>query len=173
MKTQSDGPPVDEVHVFADYLAEWKSAETNARAIREIASLRCNGQLDKTTTDPAGNSRNSSGSTVLTEYSRAGLILNAWPLSKVADSLALLESFVSPSLGPPQLIVHPRCQSLIQAMQCYRRAKRAGQWLDRPDDPQHPYEDLVDALRGGLRAHYPNGRVPKSNLSHVKASRIF
>ena len=28
---------VDEVHVFADYLAEGRSAEANARAIRELA----------------------------------------------------------------------------------------------------------------------------------------
>ena len=78
----------------------------------------------------------------------------------MADGLALLESFVSPSVGPPQLLVHPRCEPLIQAFQCYRRAKRAGQWLDQPEDPQHPHEDLVDALRGGLRASYPRGTDP-------------
>ena len=165
--------PVDVVHVFADYLSEGRSAEANARAIREMAKLRCEGFLHHATTDPAGNSRNAVGPTVLAEYSRSGLILNAWPLGRVADSLALLESFVSPSVGEPQLVVHSRCESLIQAMQCYRRAKRAGQWLDRPDDPQHPYEDLVDALRGGLRAKYPGGRIPSSNLTRVKASSVF
>jgi hypothetical protein len=164
---------VDQVRVFADYLSEGKSAEANARAIRDLAVTRCNGRLQKSTTDPAGNSRNAIGLTVLAEYARSGLILNAWPLGKVADGLALLDSFVTPSVGPSQLQVHPRCVSLIQAMQCYRRAKRGGQWLDRPDDPQHPYEDLVDALRGGLLAHYPSGRVPKSNLTRVNARQVM
>jgi hypothetical protein len=171
--TGSGSDSLEAIHVFADYLAEGKSAEANARAIRDVAVTRCQGQLHHATTDPAGNSRNAVGPTVLAEYARAGLILNAWPFGKVADGLALLESFVSPSVGPVQLLVHPRCQALIQAMQCYRRAKRGGQWLDRPDDPQHPYEDLVDALRGGLRAHYPVGRVPKSNLLRVHASKVL
>jgi hypothetical protein len=168
-----DGNKIEHIHVFADYLSEAKSAEANARAIREVATARCLGRIDHASTDPAGNSRNAIGPTVLAEYARSGLMLNAWPLSKVADSLALLDSFVNPSNGNPQLLIHPRCVSLIQAMQCYRRAKRAGQWLDRPDDPQHPYEDLVDALRGGLKAHYPNGRVPKSNLLRVPARRAM
>jgi hypothetical protein len=170
---EADQGSFEQVRVFADYLSEGKSAEANARAIRELANVRCQGRLKHSTTDPAGNSRNAIGPTVLAEYARAGLILEAWPYGKVADGLALLESFVSPSVGPAQLIVHPRCVALIQAMQCYRRAKRGGQWLDRPDDPQHPYEDLVDALRGGLRAHYPSGRVPKSNLIRVNARKVM
>ena len=104
-RPDNDGP-VDEVHVFADYLSEGLSAESNARAIRELAVQHCQGMLHYTTTDPAGNSRNAVGPTVLAEYSRSGLILDAWPLGKVADSLALLDSFISPSLGLPQLVVH-------------------------------------------------------------------
>jgi hypothetical protein len=170
---RNDEGPFDEIHVFADYLAEGRSAETNARAIRDVATARCNGVFRYAMTDPAGNSRNAIGPTVLAEYSRSGLILNAWPYSKVADSLALLESFVSPSVGPSQLLVHPRCVGLIDAFQCYRRAKRAGQWQDRPEDPQHPYEDLIDALRGGVMAHYPSGRIPKSNMLYMNARLII
>ena len=91
----------------------------------------------------------------------------------MADGLALLESFISPADGTPRLLVHPRCTALIRALQCYRRAKRAGQWLDRPADPQHPHEDLVDALRGGLKAHYPEGRTAQSTLNRVKARQVF
>ncbi len=43
------------------------------------------------------------------------------------------------------------------------RAKRGGQWADFPEDPQHPHEDVMDALRGVLFARFgaplPNGRV--------------
>jgi hypothetical protein len=173
--TERDDPNglVDVVYVFADYLTEGLSAEANARAIRDMVGLRCNGKLHHRKTDPAGNARSAMGGTVLNEYARSGLILEAWPLSKVADGLALLESFISPSVGKPQLIVHPRCEDLIRALQCYRRAKRAGQWTDKPEDPQHPHEDLVDALRGGLRAHYPEGRMPPSNLAFVKGNRVI
>ena len=170
---KNDEVSYDAIHVFADYLAEGRSAEANARAIREMATTRCNGRLRHATTDPAGNSRNAIGPTVLAEYSRSGLILNAWPYSRVADGLALLESFVAPSVGITQILVHPRCKSLIEAFQCYRRAKRGGQWLDRPEDPQHPYEDLIDALRGGLLAHYPEGRTGKSNLPRVNARKVL
>ena len=165
--------PTEVVHVFADYLSEGRSAEANARAIREMAGLRCDGILHHATTDPAGNSRNAVGPTVLAEYARSGLFLDAWPYGKVADSLALLESFIRPSIGSPQLLVHPRCEALIRALQCYRRAKRGGQWIDRPEDPQHPHEDLVDALRGGLRAKYPGGRTPPSNLTRVPARKVL
>jgi hypothetical protein len=165
--------PVDVVRVFADYLSEGRPAEANARAIRDLAGRRCDGRLNHSTTDPAGKSRNAVGPTVLAEYARAGLILEAWPLGKVADGLALLDSFISPSVGDPQLLVHPRCESLICALQSYRRAKRAGQWLDKPEDPQHPHEDLVDALRGGVRARYPEGRTPKSNWTFVNAKSVF
>ncbi len=165
--------PVDMVHVFADYLSEGLSAEANARAIRALAGRLCEGRLHHSTTDPAGKSRNAVGPTVLAEYARSGLILEAWPYSKVADGLALLESFIGPSVAPSQLLVNPRCVDLIRALQCYRRAKRAGQWLDKPEDPQHPHEDLVDALRGGLRAKYPEGRTLPSKLTYVNARKFI
>ena len=171
--TVRDETLTDVIHVFADYLSEGLSAESNARAIRLLASQRCHGVLNHCTTDPAGKSRNAVGPTVLAEYARAGLILNAWPHSKVSDSLALLESFIMPSIGKTQLLVHPRCEPLIRALQGYRRAKRAGQWMDKPEDPQHPHEDLVDALRGGLRARYPEGRTAPSNLQFVQANKVF
>jgi hypothetical protein len=58
-------------------------------------------------------------------------------------------------------------------MQNYRRAKRGGQWQDWPEDPQHPHEELVDALRGGLRTYFPNGRCPEPNYARVSARRVF
>ncbi len=165
--------PVAEVRIFADYLAEGLSAESNAKAILKVTQERCLGILHHATTDPAGKSRTSIGPTVLGEYMRAHLKLDAWPLAKVADSLALLDSFINPADGTPRLLVHPRCKDTILALQGYRRAKRGGQWLDFPADPQHPHEDLVDALRGGLTAHYPEGRNPKSSLIRVKATQVF
>ncbi len=164
----------EEVRVFADYLAENLPAEANARAILEVARTHCNGRIDVVSTDPAGGARNPVGPTVIAEYERVGLRpLRRWPVGSVADGLALVESFVSPADGRARLAVHPRCGSTIHALSGYRRAKRGGQWQDYPEDPQHPHEDLVDALRGGLRVCYPEGRALKPNYSRIAARRVF
>ncbi len=156
---EKNGVKVDQVRVFADYLAEGVGAEKNGIEIKKVAEARCEGKARWRTTDPAGKSRTSIGPTVLGEYRRAGLELDPWPTCKVSESLALLDSFINPADDTiKQLLVHPRCKATINALQSYRRAKRGGQLLDEPADPQHPYEDLVDALRGGLKAHYPHGR---------------
>jgi hypothetical protein len=171
---KGDGPDGDEVRVFADYLAEDRSAERNARELLELARSRCNGRLDVVSTDPAGGARNPVGPTVIGEYERVGLRpLRRWPVGSVADGLALVESFVEPASGGPRLLVHPRCEATIRAFAGYRRARRGGQWQDHPEDPQHPHEDLLDALRGGLRLSYPQGRAPAATLRRVSARRVF
>lgn len=166
--------PVDQVRLFADYLAEGQTAEGNARAILEVARARCNGRFDVVSTDPAGGARNPVGPTVIAEYERAGLRpLRRWPVGSVADGLALVESFVQPADGRPRLIVHPRCRPTIAALSSYRRARRGGQWQDYPEDPQHPHEDLVDALRGGLRTCFPEGRNPAPQYARVPFRSVF
>jgi hypothetical protein len=168
------GGASEEVRIFADYLAENTPAEANGRAILEVARARCNGRIDVASTDPAGGARNPVGPTVIAEYERAGLRpLRRWPAGSVADGLALVESFVQPADGPPRLRIHPRCRPMIRAMADYRRAKRGGQWQDYPEDPQHPQEDLVDALRGGLRVCFPDGRAPAATLPRVQARKVL
>ena len=99
------------------------------------------------------------------EYERVGLRpLHRWPISSVADGLALVESFLHPADGHTRLFLHPRCTATIRAIGNYRRARRGGQWQDYPEDPQHPHEDLVDALRGGLRTCFPEGRGRAADL---------
>jgi len=150
--------------VFADYLSESVPAFQVAQQILDVARVRCNGKLDVRTTDPAGGARNPVGPTVLGEYLRAGLPIDRWPRGPVADSLALVESLVESADGVAGLFVHPRCTWLIKAFAHYARAKRAGQWMDYPEDPQHPHEDLIDALRGGLRKQFPHGNAPEAKL---------
>lgn len=110
---------------------------------------------------------------MLAEYAAAGLHnLERWPVGSVSDSLATLDALLEPAEGPPRLLVHPTCKRLIQAMKNYRRAKRAGQWMDYPEDPQHPHEDLVDALRGGLKVEFPNGLAPPPKFKRVSSSLL-
>ncbi len=162
------------VTVFGDYLSEGLSAEANAKAILRVGDGLCEGRRDVVSTDPAGGSRNAVGPSVMAEYERAGLKnVRRWPVRPVADSLALLESFVMDAAGTPHLAIHPRCKWLADSMIGYRRAGKMGQWLDHPLDPQHPDEDLVDALRGGLCEKFPDGRRARSGHAPRRAGSIL
>jgi hypothetical protein len=150
-----------EVRVFADYYGFDLPAEANARSVLAVSAERCGSRQDIVYADPAGGSRTAIGVTIFDEYKRGGLDrMRPWPNQpgSVIDSLNLLSAHVAPAAGPPRLIIHPRCTHLIGAMQDYRRKKIAGQWTDRPEDPQHPAEDMVDALRGALYAYVPSRR---------------
>jgi hypothetical protein len=167
-------PEIEEVHVFADYLKENIPAEQVGRDLIELANHHCQGRLDVISTDPVGAARNAIGPTVMAEYERAGLRpVRRWPGGGVADGLALVDSFLHPADGSTRLLIHPRSTRLIQAFQSYRRARRGGQWQDYPEDPQHPHEDMMDALRGGLRHCYPEGRVASSILPRVPARLVL
>jgi hypothetical protein len=139
-------------NVFADYLQVEETAQQNAVTILRVAAERCSGRIDRAVTDPAGSARNPVGNKVIDEYGLGGLRLEHWPMRRVVDGLALVEGFVQSADGTVRLKIHPRCKGLIAAFQGYTRAKRSGQWQDYPEDPQHPHEDLMDALRGGLVA---------------------
>lgn len=172
------GPDGDRsVHVFADYLAEGRTAETAARELLALAGTHCGGRHEKVSTDTAGGARNPVGPSVLEEYRRVGLRgrfgLDCWPVGPVADSLALLEGLIRSADGTVSLTVHPRCKALITALANYRRAKRGGQWQDYPADPAHPHEDMIDALRGGLKVEMPEGRkLPNAALKPKHVSRL-
>lgn len=170
----SIGGESEEIRVFADYLAEGQIAEHIGRALLETARVRCEGRLDVISTDPAGGSRNPVGPSVIAEYERVGLRpMWRWPVGSVSDGLALVDSFIEPADGRARLKIHPRCTALIKSLRNYRRARRGGQWQDYPEDPQHPHEDLVDALRGGLRTCFPEGRQAPSKLPRVQARMVF
>ncbi len=172
-----DDQRIEEVSVFADYLKEGGSAVFNGDAIADLAELFCSNRITRIFMDAAGNSRNASGPTVSDEMSRYKMGRFSpsewWPYGSVIDGLALLESFVDSADQRSKLRIHPRCVATIEAMENYRRAKRSGQWQGYPEDPQHPYEEQIDALRGGLRSLYPSGRVSPIVYSRVPGRKVF
>lgn len=163
------------VNIFADYLAEGLTAEVNARAILAVAGKHCQGRKDRVTTDSAGGARNPIGPTVIAEYERVGLVgskrreIERWPAGPVADGLATIEALIRSADGSVSLFIHPRCKPLLNAFAAYARAKRGGQIQDYPEDPQHPHEDMIDPVRGGLRIEFPEGRKPEPNIPRVSA----
>ena len=71
------------------------------------------------------------------------------------------------------LTIHPRCVRLKDAFRNYCRQRRGGQWIDFPADG-HPEEDLIDALRGGIRDAMPEGCASVSNkLPWAHASGVI
>jgi hypothetical protein len=161
--------------IFGDYHAVDVVSADNAAAIRRRCIELTQRAPDIVRLDPAATARTSIGPAAYNEYSRVfgDRITGRWPQHGVADGLDQIELMLSVAPREPSLLIHPRCLDLIQAFQNYRRVERAGEFLDEPVDPQHPHEDLMDALRGGIRDAMPGGRVVPPDLRSVHVSGLY
>lgn len=171
VKEEYDGPCIT---CFGDFYSYGTHAHENARQIMAMVKSLGNGRFDVGRMDPSGNAQNGMGGTTIgTEYQRAGLKLQPWPKFPgcVSAGLAILESFVA--VDPAKLRVHPRCTQLINAFPNYKRKKRGNQFIDEPEDPQHPYEEVIDALRSGLLDKYPSGRQPDPGFRNVGITKVM
>jgi len=132
--------------------------------------LPCRGRLDRVRLDPAATARSSIGAAAYGEYERVfgPRILARWPFHPVLDGLDTIELL----LDSGNLLIHPRCARLKDAFRNYCRKRRRGEWLDEPADG-HPEEDLIDALRGGIRDALPGGGALAPSLPQVHASRML
>ncbi len=164
----SDRPRVT---VFADYHALDVVSQKNAIAIKALAErLPCQGRIDLVRLDPAASARSSLGPAAYSEYERVfgPRILGRWPQHLVLDGLDAVELL----LDSGNLLIHPRCIRLREGFQNYRRQRRGGQWIDYPADG-HPEEDMLDALRGGIRDALPDGNTLTPHFHQVRASRLL
>ena len=156
------------VTVFGDYHALDVVSERNARAIKAMADeLPCRGRIDSVRVDPAATARSSLGPAAYGEYERVfgSRILARWPHHLVLDGLDTIELL----LDTGNLKIHPRCTRLKDAFQNYCKQRRGGEWIDFPADG-HPEEDLIDALRGGIRDAVSAGQTLPPSLRRVHAS---
>lgn len=168
-----DGDGGPHICVFADYYSDDKArhAQVHARAILKISRERCGHRIrpEHITGDPSGSAHSGLGTTVRAEYAKAGLPFNHWIKrpGSVLDGLALIETFLGGNLH-----VHPRCNATRTALLNFRRKRVKGQWVDEPEDPQHPHEDVIEALRGGLLAIWPNGRRADLKLASIRGQYL-
>jgi hypothetical protein len=159
------------VTVFGDFHAEGLYSEASARAILARGEeLTDRGRLDLIRLDPASSARTGIGPTAYGEFQRifGASRLGRWPSHRVTDGLDQLEVLLETGC----LVIHPRCTRLKAAFQNYARRRAGGNWLDEPADPQHPHEDLMDALRGGVRDRFPEGRIEQPRLRSVHAGSV-
>lgn len=150
------------VTIFGDYYSEGLMSAANAEAVKDRVSALTSGRFDKVLLDPASNQRTGVGPVAFSEYQRVfgpGRV-HKWPTGPVADGLDLIETLLGRPGQHVGLLIHPRCKHLIDAFANYLRAKRGNVWMGYPEDPQHPAEDLMDSLRGGLMNEFPRGRGP-------------
>ena len=167
----SPGSDRKRVTVFGDYHALDVVSQKNARAIRALADqLPCRGRIDMVRLDPAASARSSLGPAAYSEYERefGSRFTARWPQHLVLDGLDTIENL----LETGDLKIHPRCKHLKDAFLNYQRQRRGGQWIDFPADG-HPEEDLMDALRGGIRDAMPQGLAPGPKLHPVRAPGIM
>jgi Terminase large subunit, T4likevirus-type, N-terminal len=166
-----NGAGAPQVTVFGEYHALDVVSRANALAIKERAErLPCRGRIDSVRLDPAASARSSLGPAAYSEYERVfgSRLVARWPGHLVLDGLEALDLL----LESGNLLIHPRCTQLKDAFQTYSRQRRRGEWIDYPAD-SHPEEDMIDALRGGVRDAFPQGLVPQSEFRRVPASRAF
>jgi len=160
------------VTVFGEYLAVDVVSYNNATAIKTLAgSLPCGGRIDLVRLDPAASARSSLGPAAYGEYERvfSSRITARWPQHLVLDGLDMLEGL----LETGNLIIHPRCPKLKDAFLNYAKQRRGGEWVDFPAD-SHPEEDMLDALRGGVRDALPDGcRTAATAIRSVHAGRVY
>jgi phage terminase large subunit-like protein len=164
------------VTVLADFLSVDQTSLENAQALKALAScLPCDGHLDGVLLDPAASARSGNGPAAKGEYEAVfgSRLVSAWPQHRVHDGIDQLEILIGGPNREPDLLIHPRCVNLIDALKTYRYAEKRGEVLDSVQAVQHPAEDLTDAIRGGVRFLMPEGHAPKPELRSVPARVLF
>ena len=159
------------ITVFGEYHGVDVVSAANAKAIYALSgTLPSAGRIDLVRLDPAASARSSLGPAAYGEYERVfgSRIVSRWPIHLVLDGLDMIESV----LDTGNLLIHPRCPKLKDAFLNYAKQKRGGQFVDYPADG-HPEEDMMDALRGGVRDAMPEGRTAPSTLRTIHATRML
>jgi hypothetical protein len=160
------------VVVIGDFHCEGPYAAQAAALIDQKAQeLPHRGKHERVRLDPAASARTGIGPAAFGEYeNRFGHRITAkWPLHGVVDGLDQIETL----LDTDCLWINPGCQHVISAFNNFAREERAGEFLDCPKGLQHPHEDVMDALRGGIRDAMPEGRKEAPQFRTINASKLF
>ncbi len=137
---QVDGNDV--VRVIDEYVRSRATIDVHAE---EVKSRTPGGSIAATFCDPAGKSVNDvTGTSVVRELRTLG-ITTKFRRSGILEGIELIRRSLKAGDGKKRLVISPRCQRLIEAMECYRYPEggRAGE-LPLKDGL---YDHQIDALR--------------------------
>jgi hypothetical protein len=175
-QVREHGPHKDLVTVCGEALTEGLYSEASARVIlakaNELAPPAFPNlhRIDVVRLDPAASARSGLGPAAFGEFARVfgPRITERWPLCGVVDSLDTVGLLLGMPPAVPSLLIHPRSVNLIAAMEQFRREERSGEFLDYPAPVQHPHEDLIDALRGGILSAGVRQATPLFSRVHAR-----
>lgn len=159
------------VTVYDEYLQKGFYSAENALAIKtKCEQGKSGGYYTDVVLDPAATAGSGHGPAAQGEFHKVFPNLTLCPRHSVCDALDQMECLLDTGC----LVIHPRCVKLIEAMQNYSR-KQLGEeeFADVPADNQSPHEDMIDALRYGIRNRFPEGRVQPTNFQRKPKSQIF
>lgn len=131
--------PGGQVQVLDEYVRSGLPIGAHGQTIAQ--RWRC--PVTATYVDPAGRQRESTSGKACTEILAQMGIECTSRASNVADGIGLIREALAPALGPPQLVISPRCTGLIDAFEQYHYGPEPGSETPVKDGPDH----LIDALR--------------------------
>jgi hypothetical protein len=133
--------PEREVRVLDEYLCTERPITHHANEILR----RHWGPVKATFVDPAGNQRESTSGAACTELLASMGIPCTSSGSTIHEGIELIRAALAPATGEPKLLIHPRCEKLIESFRTYHYAPPGRGEPDRPvkDGPDH----AIDALR--------------------------
>jgi hypothetical protein len=136
----------DVVRVIDEYVRSRATIDVHAEEIKERTPVE-EGCVAATFCDPAGASVNDvTGTSVVRELRTLGIAAR-FRQSGILEGIELIRRSLRAGDGKSRLLISPRCQRLIEAMQCYRypESSRAGGGELPLKDGLHDHP--IDALR--------------------------
>lgn len=132
------------VRVIDEYVRSRATIDVHAEEIKKRTPAG-EGCVAATFCDPAGLSRNDVTGTSAARELRALGIATRFRRSGILEGIELIRRSLKTGDGKKRLVISPRCQRLIEAMQCYRYPEggRAGELPLKDGLYDHP----IDALR--------------------------
>jgi phage terminase large subunit len=138
--------PGGRVRVIDEYIRDRRRTCEHGRAI--IAKTPCDeARVAGTFCDPAGvNHQSSSGSSDVKELKSLGIHVQH-RCSAILDGIEYIRAHLRAGDGSHRLLIDPRCQKLITAMQCYHYPPKSAAGFSELPQKDGLYDHPIDALR--------------------------
>jgi len=133
------------VRVIDEYVRSRATIDVHAEQMKSQIPIP-EEQVAATFCDPAGKSVNDvTGTSVIRELRAMGIIVRS-RRSGILEGIELIRRAIRSGDGQSRLIISPRCQRLIEAMECYHYPESGGAPGELPQK-DGLYDHPIDALR--------------------------